>query len=343
MRHRLGLQALIITVFLLIVALPSQATITIYYSDPTVAAPSSSRKLDLQVMNFIKAAKHSLDIAVYNMTHPHIADSIIAAHRRGVRVRMVCEDANWNDLFQRCQDAGITVVRDNNPVHMHHKFIVRDSNAVLTGSYNFTVSGTRNDKNTIVVLKSTPSLAALYTAEFEQMFVRRRFGTNKALQASVTAEVAGFPVRVYFSPRYGRTTERIVTEINKADTAIYMSAYVITDKQISDALIAARKRGVKVYIAMDKRQSESQSWSRHNDLIAGGCLVRFSKIGGFLHDKTLVIDPGYNADAIAIIGSFNFTNQANDQNDENILFIERPATARSMKTAAYASYTKLAE
>ena len=61
---------------------------------------------------------------------------------------------------------------------MHHKFVVVDGQVVLTGSWNFTTGDTYRLNNNAVIIHS-PAVAQNFSAEFEKMFVERKFGPNK--------------------------------------------------------------------------------------------------------------------------------------------------------------------
>lgn len=343
-----GLRVLMVAALSVLLTLPAWSSVTFYVSDPTRAYSelSNSRRVDHQVMQFIRGARTTLDVAIYNLTHSQITDSLIAAHRRGVRVRVVTDFNSWNDRCQQLVDAGIPVVRGASSTsdHMHHKFIVRDSNAVLNGSYNFTWNGARTDRNTIAVFRSAPAMAALFTEEFEQMFVRRNFGTAKTFKSrrsgnrvTIGSTTNRFDVTIYFSPE-GGATAALVREIDRADTSIYFSVFTFTDRRVSDALIRAQARGVRIRGVFDSSQNSSQSASKFDILRTAGVPVRLDSLpgtahfSGLLHDKIMTIDHGTNADAIAIIGSMNFTVSGDDGNDENLVIIHRPASARSLRT-----------
>ena len=63
----------------------------------------------------------------------------------------------------------------------------------------------------------------------------------------------------HFSPR-GGCTDAIVREVNKARREILMQAYSFTCSSIAVALVAARARGVKVQIILD-RANEKETYS----------------------------------------------------------------------------------
>ena len=64
--------------------------------------------------------------------------------------------------------------------------------------------------------------------------------TESAADTSFAAQVS-----VYFSP-HGGCTEAIVRELGAAHTQVLVQAYSFTSAPIARALIAAKKRGVKV-------------------------------------------------------------------------------------------------
>jgi len=89
------------------------------------------------IVSLIDSARRSVLVAVYSFTSDQIADALIRAHRRGVEVRVVIEtreaDVRGSE-YTRLKDAGVSVRLDGNADLMHHKFVVVDGEAVITGS-----------------------------------------------------------------------------------------------------------------------------------------------------------------------------------------------------------------
>lgn len=119
----------------------------------------------------------------------------------------------------------------------------------------------------------------------------------------------------YFSPK-GGCTAAIVREIETAEKDIYMQVYSFTSKAIGDALCAAEKRGVKLCILVDKERYRKNN-ARQIDRLNGPNTFRYmSSTSGYAHIKTLVVD-GKSFP----IGSFNFDENAEKINRENLLYI----------------------
>lgn len=123
------------------------------------------------------------------------------------------------------------------------------------------------------------------------------------------------PVRVFFSPN-GGCTDAIIDTINKSKSEILVQAYIFTSEPIAKALLGARKRGVKVFVILDKSQKKdgySPATFFANQGIPAYIDTRHSRI----HDKVIIIDQ-----ETVITGSFNFTKSAETQNTENVLIIK---------------------
>src|SRR5690606_28570657 len=113
------------------------------------------------------------------------------------------------EIFSALLRNGIDVKADYNPDIFHQKFIIRDYTtrdtdpppAVLTGSTNFTITGTHRNLNHIVIFHDK-SIAGRYNREFSQIRAGT-FGRGDATRGSTkptTYNVGGVPVRILFSP-----------------------------------------------------------------------------------------------------------------------------------------------
>lgn len=126
--------------------------------------------------------------------------------------------------------------------------------------------------------------------------------------------------RVCFTPGQ-QCTSLIVNTIDAANKSIYVQAYSFTASKIGDALIEAEKRGVKVFIILDKSQLKERNSQLTNVFNANIPIWIDNKVV-IAHNKVMVID-----DKIVITGSFNFTNSAQKRNAENLLIIENTELA----------------
>jgi phosphatidylserine/phosphatidylglycerophosphate/cardiolipin synthase-like enzyme len=121
-------------------------------------------------------------------------------------------------------------------------------------------------------------------------------------------------VDAVFSPG-GECSQRIVEEIRGARERIRVQVYIFTSKNISNALVAAKKRGVKVEVILDKSQ-EKQTYGVWRVLRRDGVGVFFDGEHATANNKVILID-----DHTVITGSFNFTKAAEEKNAENMMIV----------------------
>jgi len=122
------------------------------------------------------------------------------------------------------------------------------------------------------------------------------------------------PVHVYFSPN-GGCTHAIIDTISKSKSEILVQAYIFTSEPIAKALPGAHKRGVKVYVILDKSQKKD-GYSSATFFANQGIPAYIDTMHARAHDKVMIIDK-----ETVITGSFNFTKSAESQNAENVLII----------------------
>jgi len=119
---------------------------------------------------------------------------------------------------------------------------------------------------------------------------------------------------VYFSPK-GGCQEAILKEINAARSEILVLAYSFTAEVLANGLIAAKKRGVHVEVVLDK-SNEVERYSDLHIFLHNSLPPLIDAHHAIAHNKVMVIDK-----MTIITGSFNFTNQAEHENGENLLII----------------------
>lgn len=121
----------------------------------------------------------------------------------------------------------------------------------------------------------------------------------------------------------------IVGQLNAAQRQILMQAYLLTSRPITDALVAARKRGIDVRVLMDAGQLDKNSEDRLRQLRAAGIPVWLETDYRNAHNKVIIIDAALPT-ATVITGSYNFTWSAQHKNAENVLILGKnpPLAAR---------------
>jgi phosphatidylserine/phosphatidylglycerophosphate/cardiolipin synthase-like enzyme len=117
----------------------------------------------------------------------------------------------------------------------------------------------------------------------------------------------------YFSPK-GGCEKSIIEWINKANKSIHIMIYSFTLDSIGDALITVYKKGIEVLIIFEKEQISK--YSEDIKLKNSGINVKYDNNPALMHNKVMIID-----NKVVLTGSFNWSSQAEDKNNENLLII----------------------
>lgn len=157
------------------------------------------------------------------------------------------------------------------------------------------------DDQTLMWLQVATGFFGALTLVFCFRWLGRRFGQLLHLSA-------------YFSPK-GGCENALVQELKKARKEILVQAYSFTADPLTYGLVEAKKRGVDVEVILD-RSNEVERYSDLNILLDNGLHPLIDAEHAIAHNKVMIIDK-----KIVVTGSFNFTNQAENQNAENLLII----------------------
>jgi phosphatidylserine/phosphatidylglycerophosphate/cardiolipin synthase-like enzyme len=218
------------------------------------------------------------------------------------------------------RDAGITIVPDERSAIMHHKFAVRDGEEIWTGSWNLTVGDTYRLNNNAVRMRS-PELARAFTEELETMYTQKKFGAGRA-RGAVTppVQVGGMRVQVLFAPEDG-VAQKVAERVDQASSQIRFLAFSFTHDAIGQAVLARAQDGVSVAGVFEKTGSETR-FSEFGAMKQAGLEVYQDGNPYAMHHKVFVLDG-----RTTIFGSYNFSDSADNGNDENCLIVEDPGFA----------------
>ncbi|MDR3668408.1 MAG: phospholipase D-like domain-containing protein [Ignavibacteriaceae bacterium] len=320
----------------------STGKINIYFNyavDTSVAIPGNAAlgNVDFQqkLLSRINNARYSIDMAVYSFSGlPSVADALVTARDRGVKVRVVYDSRATQDNMQTIMNAGILVSRRNTDTTdiMHNKFFVFDSRDsinsndwVWTGSWNIT-STELTWKNNVIELNDH-ALALAYQQEFEVMWGSNteipnpslaKFGSAKSNVTPHSFIIGGRSVRSYFSPSDG-VTNQIINTIYTADSSIYFAVMTFTRSDIVTAIHNRFNSTVKdVKGIMDDITGTGNQFSSLKSFVD-----MWANTGNTLHDKYAMVDASNPLSHPTVItGSHNWSSAAEQYNDENTLIID---------------------
>ncbi|MFN4110755.1 MAG: phospholipase D-like domain-containing protein, partial [Ignavibacteria bacterium] len=319
----------------------STGKINVYFNstvDQTVAIPGNEAKgnvnLTEKLLERINSAEYSIDMCVYSFyNQPTIVNALISAKNRGVKVRIVYDKRTTQNSMQQLINAGFLISkRPSGNGIMHNKFFVfdgRDSNPnndwVWTGSWNLSADEGSWLNNVIEI--NDFNLAQAYTKEFEEMWgsttdtpnvSQAKFGPYKTDNTPHFFTISGKEVQLYFSPT-DQTTSKIRNTLLTADSTIFFAMLTFTRSDLANAIATRVNSGVLLRGIID---NVNDSGSQYLFLKNYGEVFDYN-LSTTLHHKYGIVDASWQElDPYVITGSHNWSNSAEQDNDENTLIIK---------------------
>ncbi|MCX7732121.1 MAG: phospholipase D-like domain-containing protein [candidate division WOR-3 bacterium] len=313
------------------------------------AADSLGRRL----VDFLDGATASVDYCFYNSSRSDVVEALIRAHDRGVRVRVITDNSRMDDEWvARLRNADIPVWSDagfpGETYYMHNKFAVRDladddslNDLLWTGSYN----PNQDELNADFAIEIAHSgIARAYLDEFNQMWgssgglpVRDSARFHSRKQDVLTVHrflIEDCPVYVYFAPQ-DRVVDSITAWLRQARQEIFFVIFSFTYQPLGTVMIERRQNGITVLGVIDKSGANDPA-SQYPVLKSSGIPVLIDSVpfgSKVLHEKIVVLDRSK-----VIAGSANWSNNANFNNDENVLFIFSSNVAKRFYPELVARY-----
>src|ERR671934_892847 len=335
------------------------------------AAASSSTKLTIRTLtdggqtpleiahaiaDWLGEARESLELAQYDFhlapeTAAVVGGAITDAAARGVAVRIVYNIDHRNPIpvppppepdveliaSLGVPSKGVAGVPDL----MHHKFVVRDREAVWTGSMNWTDDSWSRQENVIIGVEST-DLAEAFIEDFDQLW-EKDLVEETGFVAPRRIHLDGMLIRPWFTPGFGEDlSARIAREIARAKRRVRICSPVVTAAPVLATLAQlVSERKLDVAGCLDAPQVEGVVYQWHeNGNVAWKLPLLERVLGGdftgkpstpygagtvhdFMHAKIVV------ADDVVFTGSFNLS-RSGEQNAENVLEIHDPELAEHL-------------
>lgn len=308
----------------------SNGAIRVFFTRPD-GTPEQNQAIAKAVVGYIDATRQTLDVCAFELDNRIITQALVQAAQRGVRVRLVTE-TNYLDEsgVKALQAVGVPVVDDRRDgALMHDKFMVFDGKAVWTGSMNFTENCAYKNNNNGIYLDD-PRLAANYATKFQWMFEQHKFGGLPSRSARIPNPVVtladGTVIENYFST-HDHIANRLIDKIGQAKTTIHFLAFSFTHKGIGRAVVDRARAGVEVQGVFEKSQAVS-GYSEYNPFLGLRPQVEayLDANPRNMHHKVLILDA-----ETTVAGSFNFSDGADKQNDENVVILHNRDVAAAFE------------
>ena len=324
------------------------SSISIYFTNPP-----NDPTVDDALVNMIQkqSINSTMEVCFYGLNRENVIQAIEAAIDKGVQVRFVGNKDSGEDYYVGYLRIALALdskfggsraldlegdypdFKLRNSAIMHNKFvIVTDSTGDQTlymGTTNATDSGFKNNNNNSIFFKHN-GIADHYRAQFEYLL-----GVSGTAITSVGHFVIDtIPIDVLFAPNtLDRQTamDHLMTLADNASDSIRFMIFSFPYMPLNMLMLDKHDSGIDVKGVVDLTQlnNSAEEYLAQQGLpikIDGNTHV-IEGHGGKLHHKTMIIDADED-DAVVVTGSFNWSNNANDNNDENLIFIHSSDIAK---------------
>jgi phosphatidylserine/phosphatidylglycerophosphate/cardiolipin synthase-like enzyme len=126
------------------------------------------------LIDVIKSAKTTLDIAIYSLTDPEVLTAIKDAKKRGVTVRIITDKTQAGgksqiEALKILGSAGIPTKINSHSGLMHIKMTIADKQIGTTGSFNYSMSASETNDEILMVIRNA-DVAKSFSAQFDMMW-----------------------------------------------------------------------------------------------------------------------------------------------------------------------------
>jgi phosphatidylserine/phosphatidylglycerophosphate/cardiolipin synthase-like enzyme len=122
------------------------------------------------ILSQINQAKTEILLQAYSFTSKPIAQGLIRAQKRGVRISAVLDKSNRSQKYSAAtflKNKEIPVFIDDKHAIAHNKIMIIDNRVVITGSFNFTAAAENKNAENLLILDDLPDLTRAYRENFQ--------------------------------------------------------------------------------------------------------------------------------------------------------------------------------
>jgi cardiolipin synthase len=255
------------------------------------------------IYSLLSSARHSVDLTMYELEDTNAEQLLAADATHGVDVRVILDRA-----YIESENSAAYAYLLSHGVHVrwasslysltHQKTLTVDGSVSVIMTLNWT-SRYYSDTRDVAVIDRTPADVAAIESVFNADYSGARItpGAGAGLVWSPTTSLPD-----------------LLQVINGAHHDLLVENEEMDNASITDALIAAARRGVVVDVCM----TNSSSWTAaFRELTSAGVHVRVYAASAalYIHAKVLVSDAGTSAQ-VAFVGSQNFSTESLRYNRE---------------------------
>ena len=271
----------------------------------------------------IKGAGSTIQLEMYSLGDKAMIDLLSAEAKKGIKVQVIFDPNTVRnkrgnlkqthlDTLEKFKSAGVKSVyfpASKKPMQLDHiKLLIVDGSSVLMGGMNW---GSTSTVNHDADIKLEGPAVEYYRAAFNDSWQR---SGGKVLDnmppakkvPGATGEIQGITTEL---KRDNSIKSAVMKNINRAQKSIHMETFVLSDNEVIDGLLDAKKRGVEVKVLLDPtgvKGGGNLNGKTFDTLKNAGIEVKWYKVdksvNQMLHAKWGVFD-----EEEMIIGSANWS------------------------------------
>lgn len=296
---------------------------------------------------YINRAKSTVDLTIYNWDDSAGGDKITtalnAAYTRGIKIRLIYDGTVSSPpagiIFLNPAIKKVASPQGSGYTIMHNKFVIIDANrsnpndaVVWTGSTNWTKNQLGLDPNNVIIFQDQ-SMARGYKLEFDEMWgdssitsssntALAKYGQYKKDNTPHEYNVNGKRVESYFSPSDG-TNAHILSTIATANSDLYFAQLLITRNDLANKIasqITANSLTAKGILNDTAGAGATPYFIMRTPMTSAN--LKINRFNNIFHHKYLIVDQSNTAsDPLLLTGSHNWSNGADQKNDENTVIV----------------------
>jgi phosphatidylserine/phosphatidylglycerophosphate/cardiolipin synthase-like enzyme len=320
-----------------------------------VTALSDGEAIFNTAAEVMRGARHGIRLEMFRLGYDKMVDVLAEQARRGVAVQVLLDPSVYDEEHRARRDAMIEYLRASGvDVKMypipegdrridHVKLLIVDGRYALIGGMNWDSHSRFNaDHDVLLRGPAVQELGQVFDHDWQISGGQPlRLPEPEPLPPRPEPVDGRLPddrnatVRVATTEPEGRQDIRrmVVERINGARKSVYMEAFALTDEEVINALVAARRRGVEVKVLLDANKPVLYPNLKTADTLrAAGIEVRWYDASidteEKLHSKMALVDG-----EATILGSANFSYGG--------LSVNHEASVEVISQAVGAAFTRL--
>ncbi|HEX6973198.1 MAG TPA: phospholipase D-like domain-containing protein, partial [Vicinamibacterales bacterium] len=293
------------------------------------------------LINYIRQETVGIDVGFWFMEDARYTTELINRFNAGVPVRVIMDTrANATNQYnaQRLAElkaAGIPMRQKTSSGIMHYKMMLFAGQGIVEFSganfsadaWSYTGDPYTNYIDESIYFTDDASIVHSFMTKYDDLWTNT---TAYASWANITNSqlVRNYPTytkdpALNFPPAESYAN-RAIGRYNKETQKIDVIMYRITDRRHTDAIIAAKGRGVQVRLISDPQQYRDQNrlWDAWNvdRIYMAGIPVKMRAHAGLNHQKLVLL---YSL-GMGIFGSSNWTSPSDQSQEEHNYFTQKP-------------------